>query len=252
MDWLNQYAWIGALLFARLGAVLMVAPGWGEQATPPILAAGAGRAGHRDAGADAGGESRRACRRASSWPIPLILSEVMIGLILGLGARIMMSALQVAGATAGIASGLGFAQQIDPIASQPAAIFSGFFSLMGVVLLMSAGLHRVMIEAAADSYKLFPPGALPPIGDATAFMIDAVSSSFRLGIQIAAPVLIFSLIFNVALGLVSRLIPQVQVFMTAMPLSVMLGLAVIALGLGGGMMVWLDAMETQMRLFTVR
>jgi flagellar biosynthetic protein FliR len=83
-------------------------------------------------------------------------------------------------------------------------------------------------------------------------VIDAVSNSFRLGIQIAAPVLIFSLIFNIALGLVSRLIPQVQVFMTALPLSVTLGLAVIALGLGGGMMVWLEAMETQMRLLTVR
>jgi flagellar biosynthetic protein FliR len=83
-------------------------------------------------------------------------------------------------------------------------------------------------------------------------MIEAVSTSFRLGIQIAAPVLIFSLIFNVALGLVSRLIPQVQVFMTAMPLSVLMGVAMIALGLGGGMMVWLDAMETQMRLLTVQ
>jgi flagellar biosynthetic protein FliR len=79
-----------------------------------------------------------------------------------------------------------------------------------------------------------------------------VANSFRLGIQIAAPVLIFSLIFNIALGLISRLIPQVQVFMTAMPLSVMLGLAVIALGLGGGMMMWLEAMETQMRVFTVQ
>ena len=50
-----------------------------------------------------------------------------------------MSALQVAGATAGIASGLGFAQQIDPIASQPAAIFSAFFSMLGLVLIMSVG-----------------------------------------------------------------------------------------------------------------
>ena len=64
--------------------------------------------------------------------------------------------------------------------------------------------------------------------------------------------LIFSLIFNIALGLISRLIPQVQIFMTTMPLSIILSLAVIALGLGGGLMMWLDAMETQMRVFTVR
>ena len=81
-------------------------------------------------------------------------------------------------------------------------------------------------------------------------MIDAVSNSFRLGIQIAAPVLVFSLIFNIALGLISRLIPQVQVFMTGLPLSIILSLAVIALGLGGGLLMWLEAMETQIRVFT--
>jgi flagellar biosynthetic protein FliR len=136
------------------------------------------------------------------------------------------------------------------VASQPAAIFSGFFSLMGVVLVMAAGLHRIMIEAAADSYTLFPPGAFPPIGDATTFVIDAVANAFRLGIQIAAPVLVFSLIFNIAIGLVSRLIPQIQIFLIAMPLSVLLGVAVIALGFGGGLMVWLDEMERQARFLT--
>ncbi len=251
MDWLNQYAWIGALLFARLGAVMMIAPAWGEQTTPPMMRLGLAVLVTATLAPTLVGNAP-AMPRDIVGAIPMVITEIIIGLILGLGARLMMSALQVAGATVGLASGLGFAQQIDPIASQPAAIFSGFFSMMGVVLIMSAGLHRVMIEAAADSYVLFPPGAFPPIGDASTFVIDAVSNSFRLGIQIAAPVLIFSLVFNVALGLISRLIPQVQVFMTAMPLSVMLGLAITALGLGGGMMVWLQGMDRQMHILTIR
>jgi len=251
LDWIGQYAWVGALLFARLGAVLMLAPGFGEQAAPATMRLGLAVLVTATLAPTLAGNAPPMPAQITS-AIPLILTEVIIGLILGLGARLMMSALQVAGATVGLASGLGFAQQVDPIASQPAAIFSGFFSLMGVVLIMSAGLHRVMIEAAADSYAIFPPGAFPPIGDASTFVIDAVSNAFRLGIQIAAPVLIFSLIFNVALGLISRLIPQVQIFMTAMPLSVMLGLALTALGLGGGMMIWLQEMERQMHIFTVR
>ncbi len=251
MDWLNQYAWIGVLLFARLGAVLMVAPAWGEQSTPTMMRLGVAVLITASLAPTLAGAAPRMPVQFTA-AIPMVVSEVLIGLILGLGARLMMSALQVAGATVGIASGLGFAQQVDPIASQPSAIFSGFFSLLGVVMIMAAGLHRVMIEAAADSYTIFPPGAFPPIGDASTFVIDAVSNSFRLGIQIAAPVLIFSLVFNVALGLISRLIPQVQIFMTAMPLSVMMSLAVLALGLGGGMMIWLQAMEDQMRIFTVR
>ena len=83
-------------------------------------------------------------------------------------------------------------------------------------------------------------------------VISAVANAFRLGIQIAAPVLVFSLVFNIAVGLVSRLIPQVQVFMVMMPLSVLLGVAVIALGLGGGLMVWLDEMGRQARFLSIR
>jgi flagellar biosynthetic protein FliR len=249
LDWLNQYAWIGALLFARLGAVMMLAPGWGEQVVPATMRLAVAVLATA-ALAPTLVINTPPVPASAAAAIPLIVTEIMIGLLLGGGARLLMSALQVAGATVGIASGLGFAQQLDPVASQPAAIFSGFFSLMGVVLVMAAGLHRIMIEAAADSYTLFPPGAFPPIGDATTFVIDAVSNAFRLGIQIAAPVLIFSLIFNIAIGLVSRLIPQIQIFMIAMPLSVLLGVAVIALGFGGGLMVWLDEMERQARFLT--
>jgi flagellar biosynthetic protein FliR len=227
----------------------MVAPGWGEQAAPATLRLAAAVL-VTAALAPALAGTIPAQPANITGAIPIIATEIVIGLMLGGAARLLMSALQVAGATAGIASGLGFAQQIDPVASQPAAIFSGFFSLMGVVLVMAAGLHRVMIQAAADSYALFPPGTFPPIGDASMFVIDAVSNAFRLGIQIAAPVLVFSLIFNMSLGLVSRLIPQIQVFLIAMPLSVLLGVPVIALGLGGGLMVWLDEMERSARFLT--
>lgn len=229
----------------------MLAPGWGEQLVPATVRLGVAVL-VTAVLAPQLAQSAPALPRDIIGAIPLILTEVITGLILGAGARLMMSALQVAGAAVGIASGLGFAQQIDPIASQQSAIFAGFFSLLGVVLIMSAGLHRLMIEAAADSYRLFPPGAFPPIGDASSFIIDAVANAFRLGIQIAAPVLVFSLIFNVALGLVSRLIPQVQVFMTAMPLSVLLSLAITAIGLGGGLTVWLQEMGREMQLLSVR
>jgi flagellar biosynthesis protein FliR len=229
----------------------MVAPGWGEQAAPATLRLAAAVLVTATLAPTLAGSIPPAPANIMDG-FPLLITEVLVGLMLGGGARLMMSALQVAGATAGIASGLGFAQQVDPVASQPAAIFSGFFSLMGVVMIMSAGLHRIMIQAAADSYTIFPPGHMPPIGDASMFVIDAVANAFRLGIQIAAPVLVFSLIFNLSLGLVARLLPQIQIFMIAMPLSVLLGVAVIALGLGGGLMVWLDEMERQMRLLTVR
>jgi flagellar biosynthetic protein FliR len=242
---------VGALLFARLGAVLMLAPGWGEQMVPATLRLAAAVLVTASLAPSLIGHVPNPPAQIAAG-IPLIVSEILIGLILGGGARLMMSAVQVAGATAGLASGLGFAQQIDPVASQQAAIFSGFFSLLGVVLIMAAGLHRVMIQAAADSYTVFPPGGVPPVGPASEYIIGAVSAAFRLGIQIAAPVLIFSLLFNASLAVVARLMPQLQVFMLAMPLSVLLGLAVTAIGLGGGMMAWLNEMERETRFLVVR
>jgi flagellar biosynthetic protein FliR len=242
---------VGALLFARLGAVLMLAPGWGEQMVPTTMRLAAAVLVTACLAPALVSHVPPAPAQIAAG-IPLIVGEILTGLILGGGARLMMSAVQVAGATAGIASGLGFAQQIDPVASQQAAIFSGFFSLLGVVLIMAAGLHRVMIQAAADSYTVFPPGGLPPVGQASEYVIGAVSAAFRLGIQIAAPVLIFSLLFNASLAVVARLMPQLQIFMIAMPLSVLLGLAITAIGLGGGMMAWLNEMERETRFLVVR
>jgi flagellar biosynthetic protein FliR len=242
---------VGALLFARLGAVLMLAPGWGEQMVPAQMRLAAAVLVTACLAPALIGHVPPAPAQIAS-AIPLVIGEILTGLILGGGARLLMSAVQVAGATVGIASGLGFAQQIDPVASQQAAIFSGFFSLMGVVLIMAAGLHRMMIQAVADSYTVFPPGAMPPVGPASEYIIGSVSAAFRLGIQIAAPVLIFSLLFNASLAVVARLMPQLQIFMIAMPLSVLLGLAITAIGLGGGMLAWLSEMELESRFLSAR
>lgn len=251
MDWLSTYVWVGSLLFVRIGTVLMLAPGWGEAVTPATIRLSAALL---VTAALAPGLAAAAPPQPAgiSGMAPLILSEFLIGLTLGAAARIMMSAPQVAGAVVGLASGLGFAQQLDPVANQQGAIFATFFSLIGVVLIMSAGLHRLTIEAAAESYRLFPPGAPPLLPDAMTWALDATADAFRLGIQIAAPVLVFSIIFNIALGFVSRLIPTLQVFLIGQPLSVWLGVAVTMAGLGGGLMVWLTEMERQTSYFLPR
>ncbi|MEZ5937997.1 MAG: flagellar biosynthetic protein FliR [Hyphomonadaceae bacterium] len=248
MDQLTQYAWIGALVFARLGSVIMLAPGWGENATPARFRLAAGVL-ITAILAPALASKAPPMPPSTGGVIALVAMEVLTGIILGVGARLLFSAVQVAGAIMGLASGLGFAQQVDPLMNQTSAIFSAFLSLMGVVLVMATGLHNVLIAGVASSYDLFPVGGFPPIGDSVEFVTDTVATAFTLGLQIAAPVLIFSVVFNIGLGFASRLIPQVQMYLVAMPASVLLGTAVIALGLGGGLMVWLAAMEREVRLF---
>jgi flagellar biosynthetic protein FliR len=120
--------------------------------------------------------------------------------------------------------------------------------MTALVLVASVGVHRDILQATVDSYTLFVPGNPLPMGDAAQFGIGAVSTAFKLGIQIAALALVVALVFNLAIGLVSRLIPQVQIFFIAMPSQVMIGLAIMTFVLGGGLLVWLDTLGRYARL----
>jgi flagellar biosynthetic protein FliR len=174
----------------------------------------------------------------------LILQEVVIGLCFGAAARAVMSALAVAGSAAGMATSLSMAQQIDPTMQENGATLGVLVGLIGLVLIFAAGLHLAMLEATVESYTRFPPGSFPFVGDLAALHVASVAQGFALGIQIAAPVIVFSLVFNVGIGLVGKLIPQVQVFFIAQPAVVLLGLAVFAIGFAAGVEVWLQAYAT--------
>ena len=173
----------------------------------------------------------------------MLIGEILIGLMFGAAARILMSAASIAGQVISLHTGLGFAMQLDPMQGQQGAVLSTFLSLIAVVLVLGAGIHRWMLQGAVDSYDLFPVGTLPDISDATQYGVMAFTEAFRLGIQIAAPAIAFGLIFNLAIGLAARLIPQIQIFFIAMPSSIMFGLIVVMLGMGAGMLAWLEGFD---------
>jgi flagellar biosynthetic protein FliR len=82
-----------------------------------------------------------------------------------------------------------------------------------------------------------------PIEDGAQMALEATAASFRVGFQIAMPVIAAGLIFRVGLGVLARLIPQIQVFFVVLPLQIMGGLVVLALGLSTGMLIWLDSLQ---------
>ena len=88
-----------------------------------------------------------------------------------------------------------------------------------------------------------------PLADADALAMQTVGKSFALGLQLAAPVVVFSLIFNIATGLVGRVMPQFQIFFVATPLMVLLGLSIFALSLGVIGMVWIDRYRDLLAVF---
>ena len=175
----------------------------------------------------------------------LILGELVVGILIGAAARLMMSALHVAGTVIAFQSSLGFALFIDPTQGTQGALIATFLTLLGLVLIFATGLHMMMIRALADSYVLFTPGQLPPVGDFAALAVRYVSSSFRIGIQIAAPFIVFGLVFYIGLGILARLLPQIQIFFIAIPLQIFLALTIFGLVLAPTMIWFLDHFEVR-------
>ncbi len=219
------------LVFARIGAVIMLLPGFGDAAVSPrirlILALALSLV-----------IFPLAARYLPPIPVTamglggLIIAEVAIGLMIGAIVKILFSALVVTGAIIGLQSGLAAANLFDPSQGGQSAIIARFLGLAAIVLMFAAGLHHQIIEGLARSYMMFTPGDGLMPGDFATLAVDAMAGSFALGLQLAAPFLVYGIVFNVGLGLMARLAPTLQVFFIAQPLNLLLGFALM-LALGG-------------------
>jgi flagellar biosynthetic protein FliR len=216
LNFIPALAAVFLLMFARLGTMVMLMPGLGEQGIPARI----------------------------RLVVALMLTLVMLPLhraaySVGLTARLALSALQVAGATIAQQLGLGFVTTVDPSQGQQGVLVGNFLAMLGIALIFATDLHHLVIAALDDSYRLFQPGAVLPTGDIAELMITTVGSAFRVGVQIAAPFLVFGLLFNVGLGVLARLMPQLQVFFLGLPASIMIGFALMMLLVGALMTIFL-------------
>ncbi|MFL5001393.1 MAG: flagellar biosynthetic protein FliR, partial [Xanthobacteraceae bacterium] len=184
----------------------------------------------------------------SFGPVLLLLGqELFIGVVLGLTARLTISALQVAGSVVAQQLGLGFVTAVDPTQGQQGLILGNFLTILGIALIFATDLHYYVIAALHDSYALFRPGEMPLAGDVAALLTRTVAAAFRIGIQLSGPFLVFGLLFNVGLGVLSRLMPQMQVFFVGMPLSILLGFVALLLVIGAMMSTFLGYLEGVLR-----
>lgn len=240
--------WAGGLIFARIGAVLMLIPGIGESYVPPRVRL-----------------SLALLIALVLWPIVggtlpalpatvggmtgWILREVAVGLMIGAVLRIFVSALSTAGEIVSLQTTLSFAQTANPLQAQPGTTIAAFLMLLGTTLIFATDTHHLFIAGLVGSYDLIAPAKPLLVQDFTTMAVRTVGDSFMLGVQLAAPVLVFALVFNLASGLVARVMPQFQVFFAAAPLSVILGLSVFALSLGVMGTVFIDRYRALARVF---
>jgi flagellar biosynthetic protein FliR len=166
----------------------------------------------------------------SIGPVTL-LSELLIGFGVGLGAALIIGASQIAGDVLAFQMGLSGASTLDPLSQQQTTALSDLFMLMVVALVLTMDGHILILEALADSVVAVPLGSGIEARAGMLALAGLGSNLFVTGVRIAAPVMAAVFIGNVAMGVLARTAPQLQLFMLAYPLQIVLGTAVLALTL---------------------
>lgn len=179
----------------------------------------------------------------------LITMEFIVGIFFGAIARIFMMALDTAGMVISISSGLSNAQLFNPTLSTQGSLLGAFLSVTGVTVLFTLNLHHLLFAGITQSYELFPIGALPDTGSMAELVARAVSAAFAVGIKIAAPFLVISIIMYSLMGVLSRLMPQVQVLQVALPLQILVSIVIIAMFLSSAYLFWAEQFEQAMIFF---
>lgn len=229
VDALPLMAFTFILLFARIGTMLMLMPGYGESMVPARLRL-----------------SLALMITLAFYPllsplmpqnpdglmavIVLLFHEIAIGLILGGIARLVLMVTQVAGSTIAFQMGLSMAQTADPTQTGvQGAIIGNFLTIVALAAIFAANLHHLVLAAVFRSYDIFPVASELMFDDAMELALQTVAGSFAVGVQLAAPFIIFGLVFYLGLGLLARLMPQLQVFFIAMPANISVGLVLLAI-----------------------
>jgi flagellar biosynthetic protein FliR len=179
----------------------------------------------------------------------LLLSEVTIGLFIGLVARITVGALQTTGTLIALFSSLANALIRDPIAEQQSSLIATFLSMLGMVLIIVTDLHHLLIRAVVESYSLFIPGQSLSFGDFSEMLARRFSDSFELGVQLSSPFLLMALVYYVGLGILGRLMPALPVFIVVMPLQIASQLTFLMVSLSAMMMYFLSRYEDAIIVF---
>lgn len=178
-----------------------------------------------------------------------LVGEILIGVMLGAAARMLMTSLQVTGTLIGLQSGLASAALFDPAQGGQTLVVSRFLGVLGVLLIFTSNLHHLLIGGMVRSYALFRPGGTMMAADFAQLSVRMVATSFALGVQLATPFIVYGIIYNVGLGLMARLTPQIQVFFIAQPLGVLLSLLLLFATLGMMMTVFLAKFGDALRGF---
>lgn len=230
LNWLPELAFSYMLIFARVGTMLMLMPAIGEGMIPARMRLTFALLFSLLLFPLVQGELPPFAADNLMQVLVLLFHEIAVGLILGGIARLIVSAAQTAGSIMAFQMGLSIAQSADPTQQGiQGALIGSFLSFLGLTLIFATDLHHLILSSIYDSYMVFSLVTPLMFGDAADLAVQSASKAFTIGVQMSAPFIVFGLVFNLGLGILARLMPQVQVFFVAMPANVGIGILLMAL-----------------------
>jgi flagellar biosynthesis protein FliR len=247
-DILPQMVYAYILLLCRLGSMIMLLPGIGEAFISARI---------RISFAALVCFALFPLLQPDMPPVPAavpvmvgqILHEILIGLMIGILTRMVLATLEVSGMIISTQMGISAAVMFNPVMATQGSLISVFLTLAGLKMIFITNTHHLFFYAMRDSYGLFPVNGELPIPAMTETVAHTVSEMFRIAVQMSAPFLVLGMVFFVGLGLLSRLMPQIQIFFIALPLQIILGLVLVSLSLSAVMMLMLEFMRETLTPF---
>jgi len=230
------------VIFSRLGCIMMIMPGFSDTTVPMNI--------------------RLQLALAFSFimmpalmpflpPIPqtpvgfavLVAHEMLVGVFIGLMTQVMMNSINLAGVLIAHATSLSSAFTFNPQMAAQSTVITSFMSLLGTVLIFATDLHHLLIMGMIDSYRMFSTQSDLIYGDMALALAKGISEALRIGLMISAPFVIVAFGVFVAMGLVARLVPQIQVFVLSVPVQVVTGMIILMTSISAMMLYFMNEYE---------
>lgn len=163
----------------------------------------------------------------SAAGILILAQQVVIGLAMGLAMRVIFVAVEMAGSLVGLQMGLGFATLFDPVNSAQVAVIAQFMGILFSLVFLAFNGHLLMIEALAESFRVFPISPQPVSALGWKMLVDWMGEIFRTGLLLALPMIAALLIANISIGVMTRAAPQLNIFAVGFPITLAAGFLVL-------------------------
>jgi flagellar biosynthetic protein FliR len=160
-----------------------------------------------------------------------VTSEVLLGLGVGLAIRLIMAGIQMAGQVSGYQMGLAIANIMDPATSMQTPVLAQAFNLLAMLIFLTINAHHWFFRALVDSFALIPPFHFALSSSFVGYLVDMAGTMFVIALKVGAPIIVVLILTSVSFGLMARTVPQINIFIVAMPLKIVVGLLFVVFSL---------------------